>query len=178
LKFIPEGEALPAESLPAVTETAYFAGGCFWGVEDVFQQVPGVLDAVSGYMGGMLDKPSYKAVCGGDTGHAETVKWVFDPKKVGYGELLKFFSANHDATTLNRQGPDFGEQYRSAIFASTPAQLELAKGFVSELGKTRRYEKRKITTQIIPPGPTFWAAEDYHQDYHLKHGGSCRVKAE
>jgi len=178
LKFIPDGESLPPESRPAVTESAYFAGGCFWGVEDVFQQIPGVLDAVSGFMGGALEKPSYKAVCDGDTGHAETVQVVFDPKKVSYGELLKVFFANHDATTPNRQGPDFGEQYRSAIFASTPAQLETAQKFVAELQKLPRYEKRKIVTQLVAPGPRFWPAEDYHQDYHLKHGGSCRVKSE
>ncbi len=178
LKFIPEGETLPPESRPAVTESAYFAGGCFWGVEDVFQQIPGVLDAVSGYMGGTLEKPSYSAVCEGDTGHAETVQVVFDPKRVSYAELLKFFFANHDATTLNRQGPDHGEQYRSAVFAANPAQLAAAQAYLAELGKTARYEKRKIVTQLVAPGPRFWPAEDYHQDYHLKHGGSCHVKSE
>lgn len=178
LEFIPEGEPLPPESRPAVTESAYFAGGCFWGVEDVFQQIPGVLDARSGYMGGTLDKPGYKAVCAGETGHAETVEIVFDPKQVSYRELLRYFFANHDATTLNRQGPDYGTQYRSAVFAATPAQLEEARAFVAELGKTERYQKRKIVTELLAPGPRFWPAEEYHQDYHLKHGGSCRVKSE
>jgi peptide methionine sulfoxide reductase msrA/msrB len=178
LRFVPEGEALPPEALPVVTESAYFAGGCFWGVEDVFQQIPGVLDAVSGYMGGALENPGYKAVCAGTTGHAETVQVVFDPKKVGYPELLKFFFANHDATTLNRQGPDFGEQYRSAVFAATPAQLATAQAYVAELQKSPRYEKHRIVTQLVAPGPRFWPAEDYHQDYHLKHGGSCSVKSE
>jgi len=178
LKFIPDGEALPPESRPLATQAAYFAGGCFWGVEDVFQQIPGVLDAVSGYMGGSTEKPSYKQVCGDETGHAETVKVVFDPARVSYKELLRFFFANHDATTLNRQGPDFGSQYRSAVFASDVAQLETAKAFVDELAKSPRYAQKKIVTQLVAQGPVFWPADEYHQDYHLKHGGSCRVKTE
>jgi peptide methionine sulfoxide reductase msrA/msrB len=178
LRFIPDGAELPPESRPVATQTAYFAGGCFWGVEDVFQQIPGVLDAVSGYMGGTAEKPSYKQVCSDETGHAETVKVVFDPARVSYRELLRFFFANHDATTLNRQGPDFGAQYRSAVFAADAAQLESARAFVDELAKSPRYAQRKIVTQLVAPGPAFWAAEDYHQDYHLKHGGSCRVKTE
>jgi peptide methionine sulfoxide reductase msrA/msrB len=178
LKFIPEGQELPVESRPVGTANAYFAGGCFWGVEDVFQQVPGVLDAVSGFMGGTLSKPSYEAVCNGDTGHAETVKVVFDPARVSYTELLRFFFANHDATTLNRQGPDHGTQYRSAVFAADDKQLEAARAFVAELAKSPRYAQRKIVTEIVAPGPIFWPAEEYHQDYHLKHGGSCRVRTE
>src|SRR5262245_50102004 len=178
LRFIPDGSELPPESRPVATATAYFAGGCFWGVEDVFQQIPGVLDAVSGYMGGTSSKPSYKEVCGDATGHAETVKVVFDPSRVTYLELLKFFFANHDATTPNRQGPDYGSQYRSAVFASDAAQLEAARKFVAELGQAPKYAGRKIVTEIVAPGPTFWPAEEYHQDYHAKHGGSCRVKTE
>ena len=103
---------------------------------------------------------------------------VFDPKRVSYGELLRFFFANHDATTPNRQGPDVGDQYRSAVFAADTAQLESARAFVAELAGTPRYAKRKIVTQLVAPGPRFWPAEDYHQDYHLKHGGSCQVKSE
>jgi methionine-S-sulfoxide reductase len=103
---------------------------------------------------------------------------VFDPARVSYTELLRFFFANHDATTPNRQGPDFGTQYRSAVFASDAAQLEAAKTFVAELAKSPKYAQRKIVTELVPPGPTFWPAEDYHQDYHAKHGGSCRVKSE
>jgi peptide methionine sulfoxide reductase msrA/msrB len=181
LRFVPDGEELPPESRPVATETAYFAGGCFWGVEDVFQQVPGVLDAVSGYMGGKLEKPTYKAVCTGASGHAETVKVVFDPKRASYAELLKVFFLNHDPTTLDRQGPDHGTQYRSAIFAADAKQLEEARAYVAELSKTPRYAERKLVTVIVPPGTTgatFWPAEEYHQDYHLKHGGSCRVKTE
>src|SRR5688572_21008447 len=178
LRFIPEGEELPPESRPLASATAYFAGGCFWGVEDVFQQIPGVLDAVSGYMGGALAKPSYKQVCNEETGHAETVKVVFDPARVSYRELLKVFFANHDATTLNRQGPDHGTQYRSAVFAGDAAQLAEARTFLDELARAPKYASRKIVTQLVPPGQTFWPAEDYHQDYHLKHGGSCRVKTD
>jgi peptide methionine sulfoxide reductase msrA/msrB len=110
LRFVPDGEPLPAESRPSFAK-AYFAGGCFWGVEDVFQQVPGVVAAVSGYMGGKTEQPSYKAVCSGTTGHAETVEVLFDPRVVAYGELLRVFFLNHDATTPNRQGPDRGTQY-------------------------------------------------------------------
>jgi peptide methionine sulfoxide reductase msrA/msrB len=175
LRFLPDGAELPPDSRPLPTETAYFAGGCFWGVEDLFQETPGVLDAVSGYMGGHVDEPTYPLVCGGGTGHAETVKVVFDPKRVTYRKLLEVFFANHDPTTPNRQGPDHGEQYRSAIFATGPEQLAAAQAYVDELARTPRYAGRRIVTQIVPPGPRFWPAEDYHQDYHLKHGGSCRV---
>jgi peptide methionine sulfoxide reductase msrA/msrB len=178
LRFIPEGEELPGESRSIATAVAYFAGGCFWGVEDVFQQIPGVLDAVSGYMGGATVKPSYKQVCNEATGHAETVKVVFDPARVSYVDLLKVFFANHDATTLNRQGPDVGSQYRSAVFASDTTQLEAARKFVAELAQAPKYAARRIVTEVVAPGPAFWPAEEYHQDYHQKHGGSCRVKTE
>jgi peptide methionine sulfoxide reductase msrA/msrB len=178
LRFVPDGEELPPESRPLPTESAYLAGGCFWGVEDVFQQIPGVLDAVSGYMGGKTAEPSYESVCNGTTGHAETVKVVFDPKRVAYTELLRFFFANHDATTPDRQGPDHGTQYRSAVFASDPKQLESARAFVAELAKSPKYAERKIVTELVAPGPAFWPAEEYHQDYHRKHGGSCRVKTD
>jgi peptide methionine sulfoxide reductase msrA/msrB len=174
LKFIPEGTPLPPESQPIKMETAYFAGGCFWGVEDVFEQIPGVIDAVSGYMGGKLENPTYKQVCTDKTGHAETVKVVFDPTRVKYKELLKVFFDNHDPTTMNSQGPDFGTQYRSAIFASTPDQKKEAEALISELNASAKYQTRKVVT-TIENAPTFYAAEDYHQDYHKKHGGSCKV---
>jgi peptide methionine sulfoxide reductase msrA/msrB len=177
LKFIPDGEALPPESQPMKTETAYFAGGCFWGVEDVFAQIDGVLDAESGYMGGHVDKPTYKQVCSEDTGHAETVRVLFDPARVRYEDLLKVFFANHDPTQLDRQGPDVGTSYRSAVFAATAAQKKTAEEFVKSIAQTPRFQGRKIVTQIVDPGPKFWPAEDYHQDYHRKHGGSCKVKA-
>jgi peptide methionine sulfoxide reductase msrA/msrB len=177
LRFVPDGEPLPAESRPSFAK-AYFAGGCFWGVEDVFQQVPGVVAAVSGYMGGKTEQPSYKAVCSGTTGHAETVEVLFDPRVVAYGELRRVFFLNHDATTPNRQGPDRGTQYRSAVFAADAAQLAEAKAFVAELATSPKYAKRPIVTELVAPGPTFWPAEEKHQDYHAKHGGSCAVKTE
>lgn len=176
LKFIPDGEPMPAESQPIDVQHAYFAAGCFWGVEDVFQQIPGVVSAVSGYMGGAKNAPTYKEVCSGTTGHAETVDVTFDPKKVTYAKLLELFFLNHDPTTLNRQGPDVGDQYRSAIFAVDAAQETAAKKAIEEQSKLPRFEKRKIVTQVVAPGPKFWPAEEYHQDYHAKHGGSCRVK--
>lgn len=178
LRFLPEGAELPPESLPLPTRKAYFAGGCFWSVEDVFEQVPGVLEAVSGFMGGTLAKPTYEAVCTGTTGHAETVEVVFDPAEVSYQRLLKVFFANHDATTPNRQGPDVGGQYRSAIFAADEKQLEAARACVAELAEAPTYAGRKIVTQLVAPGPAFWPAEEHHQDDHKKHGGSCAVKTE
>lgn len=175
LSFLKEGDPVPAASQPITTETAYFAGGCFWGVEDVFGQIPGVIDAESGYMGGKVKNPSYEQVCEGDTGHAETVKVVFDPKRVTYRELLGVFFKNHDPTTLNRQGPDFGTQYRSAVFATTPEQKKEAEAYVAEIAPTFLTRGRRIVTEIIPPGSEFFAAEEYHQDYHAKNGGSCHV---
>ncbi|MFN0008853.1 MAG: bifunctional methionine sulfoxide reductase B/A protein [Planctomycetota bacterium] len=175
LRFIPDGEPIPPESRPRLA-TAYFAGGCFWGVEDVLRQVEGVTDAESGYMGGSIANPTYKQVCSDKTGHAETVKVVFDPARVDYRALLKVFFDNHDPTQLDRQGPDIGSSYRSAIFAATPEQKQEAEAFVQELSRAPRFTGRKIVTQIVAPGPPFWAAEEYHQDYHEKHGGSCKVK--
>jgi peptide methionine sulfoxide reductase msrA/msrB len=174
LKFVPEGTPLPKESLPVASQAAYFAGGCFWGVEDVFAQIPGVMDAVSGYMGGAVKDPNYRLVCGGDTGHAETVKVVFDPNRVTYKALLDVFFKNHNPTTINRQGPDIGDQYRSAIFTATPEQKTAAEAFVKELQATPKFADRKIVT-VVENAPVFYAAEEYHQDYHKKHGGSCRV---
>ncbi len=175
-----EGELkLPPAAQPLPFATAYFAGGCFWGVEDRFQQIPGVINAVSGYQGGTLKNPTYKQVCEGTTGHAETVKITYDPKRVSYGELLKWFFRLHDPTQLNRQGPDIGTQYRSAIFATTPEQLEEAKKFIAEQAENKRFKGRKIVTQVAPVAEagTFYEAEEYHQDYHEKHGGSCAMPA-
>ena len=175
LKFIPEGTPLPPESLPVKSEIAYFAGGCFWGVEDVFEQIPGVLDAESGYQGGTAANPTYEQVSSHTTGHAETVKVTFDPARVSYRELLKVFFDNHDPTTADRQGPDVGSNYRSAIFASTGAQLSEAKAFIAELARAPRFKGEKITT-TVQPAPAFYRAEDYHQNWHAIHGGSCQVK--
>jgi peptide methionine sulfoxide reductase msrA/msrB len=172
LKFYPANADLPPECRPVKAETAYFAGGCFWGTEDRFQQVPGVIDVVSGYQGGTAVKPTYKQVCTGRTGHAETVRVVFDPKRVTYGQLLEWFFKLHDPTQLNRQGPDHGTQYRSAIFAANDQQLEQAKAYIEELSKSDRFRGRKIVTAVEKAGP-FYEAEEYHQDYHAKHGGSC-----
>lgn len=174
LTFIPEGTPLPKESRPVDAQTAYFAGGCFWGVEDVFAQIEGVMDAMSGYQGGSVPAPTYKQVCSVDTGHAESVKVVFDPNRVTYKQLLAVFFKNHDPTTLNRQGPDVGDQYRSAIFTTSAEQKTAAEAHVKELQATPKFANRKIVTSI-QDAPVFYPAEDYHQDYHKKHGGSCTV---
>ncbi len=174
LEFFESGQDLPPAAKPVQTQTAYFAGGCFWGVEDRFQAVPGVIDAVSGYQGGRIENPTYKQVCYTDTGHAEAVRVTFDPGRVTYRQLLEVFFKLHDPTTLNRQGPDIGTQYRSAIFAADDDQLRQAREFVAELGASERYKNRKIVTKI-EPAPTFYEAEEYHQDYHLKNGGSCQI---
>ncbi len=177
LKFYREGTMPDPDASSTKTETAYFAGGCFWGLEDRFQQVPGVVDAVSGFMGGKTKETDYKAVCSGTTGHAETVQVVFDPGKVDYGKLLTWFFKFHDPTQLNRQGPDVGEQYRSAVFAVGEAQLTAAKKTIEALQATERFRERKIVTQVREAGP-FCEAEEYHQDYHAKHGGSCALPTE
>jgi len=167
-------DELPERSRPIETESAYFAGGCFWGIEDRLQHTPGVVTAISGYQGGRVDKPTYEQVCYTDTGHAESVKVVFDPKVVTYRQLLEKFFAIHDPTQLNRQGPDVGTQYRSAVFAADDEQLAEAKAFVEELAQSDRFKGRKIVTQVSPMA-TFYEAEGHHQDYHLKHGGSCAI---
>lgn len=171
---------LPAAAMPIRTETAYFAGGCFWGVEDRFQQLPGVIDAVSGYMGGKTKDPTYKQVCAHDTGHAETVRVVFDPAKITYSDLLDKFFRFHDPTTLNRQGPDVGDQYRSAIFTVGKEQAAAAKATIERLGASDRFKNRRIVTQVIDAESAgkFYEAEEYHQDYHAKHGGHCPLPSE
>lgn len=180
LDFVENGEEMPAASRPIATETAYFAGGCFWGVEDRFQQVPGVINAVSGYMGGRVESPTYKQVCYEETGHAETVHVVFDPKRVTYRQLLERFFKFHDPTQLNRQGPDHGTQYRSAIFVTDEAQEKDAKAFIGEQQKSERFKGRAVVTQVVgvKQAGRFWEAEEYHQDYHVKHGGSCALPEE
>ena len=152
---------MPQESQPTKTETAYFAAGCFWGVEDVFQQIDGVIDAESGYMGGKTEKPTYEQVCRGNTGHAETVKVVYDPARVSYKALLKVFFDNHDPTTMNRQGPDVGDQYRTVIFTHTPEQEAAAQ--ISKAAQQERHDAPIAT--LIEPATGFWMAEGYHQCY-------------
>ncbi|HVR47049.1 MAG TPA: peptide-methionine (S)-S-oxide reductase MsrA [Candidatus Binatia bacterium] len=154
------------------TQTATFAAGCFWGVEAAFRQVPGVLDAVSGYTGGQTDNPTYRQVCGHTTGHAEAVEVTFDAQRVTYDELLNVFWQIHDPTQLNRQGPDVGDQYRSAIFTHGAEQERAAAA--SRDREQQRYD-RAIVTQIVP-ATRFWAAEEYHQRYFEKNGGAaCHV---
>ena len=153
-------------------QTATFAAGCFWGVEAAFRQVPGVINAVSGYTGGHLDNPSYRQVCNHSTGHAEAVEVTFDPQRVSYDELLNVFWQIHDPTQLNRQGPDVGDQYRSAVFTHSPEQQSAA---IASRDREQSRHKRPIVTQIVP-APKFWAAEEYHQRYFEKNGGvACHV---
>jgi peptide methionine sulfoxide reductase msrA/msrB len=175
LKFYPEGSKRPMASQPTQLETAYFAGGCFWGIEHYFQKGEGVLDAVSGYMQGHVDQPTYKQVCYENTGHAETVKVVFDANRISYRRLLEAFFDMHDPTQLNRQGPDIGTQYRSGIYCTTPEQKAEAQAYIKELQKSRAYAKRKIVTEV-EDAKTFYPAEDYHQNYILKTGRACHVK--
>jgi peptide-methionine (S)-S-oxide reductase len=154
-------------------EKATFAAGCFWGVEAEFRAIPGVISTRVGYTGGHKDNPTYKEVCTDRTGHAEAVEVTFDPTVVSYDRLLKVFWENHDPTTLNRQGPDWGSQYRSAIFFDSPEQESIARTSMAEAQKS---VKRPIVTQIVPAG-TFFEAEDYHQQYLEKRGQAhCHVK--
>ncbi len=153
------------------TETATFAAGCFWGVEDVFRQLPGVSDAVSGYTGGHTSNPTYREVCSDTTGHAEAVDVTFDPAKISYDQLLEVFWKIHDPTQVNRQGPDVGSQYRSAIFTHSPEQESSANASRERLQSTFR---RPIATEIVP-AQTFWRAEDYHQRYNERHGVACHI---
>ncbi len=163
-----EGRVIPA---PAVDEqpgsdmeTATFAGGCFWGVQGVFQHVNGVVSATSGYAGGSKNTAQYETVSGGDTGHAESVQVVFDPRKISYGHLLQiYFSVAHDPTQLNRQGPDTGTQYRSAIFPENEQQAKVAKAYIGQLNHARVYDAAIVTK--IEIGKAFYPAEAYHQNF-------------
>ena len=155
---------------------ATFAAGCFWGVEATFRQLPGVISTRVGYTGGNSASPTYKEVCTDRTGHAEAVEIEYDPAKLSYDKLLDVFWENHDPTQLNRQGPDWGTQYRSAIFFHTREQEAAAKASKKQLEKSRRFSK-PIVTQIVP-AVTFFEAEDYHQQYLEKKGlASCHIKA-
>jgi peptide-methionine (S)-S-oxide reductase len=155
-------------SAPVTTEKAVLAGGCFWGVQGVFQHVKGVESAVSGYAGGTRDSAQYETVSTGETGHAEAVEITFDPKVVSYGTLLQvFFSVAHNPTELNRQGPDIGSQYRSTIFADNDAQQKVAETYIRQLDKAGVYDAPIVTT--IERAKSFYAAEAYHQDYATRH---------
>ena len=154
---------------------ATFAAGCFWGVEATFRQIPGVTSTRVGYTGGEMANPTYKDVCTDRTGHAEAVEVEFDPAKVAYDELLRVFWENHDPTQLNRQGPDWGKQYRSAIFFHSPEQEAAANASKQALEDSGQYRK-PIATQIVP-ATTFYQAEDYHQQYLEKRGlATCHIK--
>ena len=150
------------------TSTATFAAGCFWGVESVFRTIDGVLDAPCGYIGGSTDDPTYRAICAGNTGHAEAIEITFDPEKISYRELVELFWRMHNPTQINRQGPDVGTQYRSAIFYHTAEQKLIAEASKVQLGQSGKF-KKPIATTIIPAS-TFYRAEEYHQQYFEKNG--------
>lgn len=149
-------------------QTATFAAGCFWGVEAAFSKVDGVIDTKVGYAGGSTDNPTYEQVCSDQTGHAEVVKVEYDETKLSYQELLNIFFWCHDPTQLNRQGPDVGRQYRSAIFFHSPDQESLAKALIEEMNKSGEL-KAPVVTELLPAS-TFWMAEEYHQRYFEKKG--------
>jgi peptide methionine sulfoxide reductase msrA/msrB len=174
LKFHEKGQEIPAESQPVKTAVAYFAGGCFWGLEHYFEQGPGVLDAVSGYMQGEKSNPTYKEVCTGETGHAETVKVVYDPNRISYERLLEAFFVMHDPTQLNRQGPDVGSQYRSGIWYVDDAQKTAAEAFLAKVNDRLAFKGTRAVTQV-ESAKTFYPAEDYHQDYVVTTGRPCHV---
>jgi len=162
----------PATDIPASTvkapQTAVFAGGCFWGVEAVFRHVKGVSKAVSGYAGGSAMTAQYMIVGTGTTGHAESVEVTYDPAQVSYGDLLRiFFSVAHDPTQLNRQGPDYGTQYRSAIFVTSDEQKRVAQAYIDQLGQAKAFDRPIVTEVTMLPG--FYPAEAYHQNYLALH---------
>ncbi len=166
--LVPEATPPAAETL----ETATFAGGCFWGVEDAFRRLRGVVATRVGYAGGRTDHPTYSEVCSHTTGHAETVEVVYDPARISYDQLVTSFLVDvHDPTQLNRQGPDVGDQYRSAIFVHDAGQREAAERIRRRLGEEGRF-RRPIVTEITD-APRFWEAEDYHQQYFEKRGGGA-----
>jgi peptide-methionine (S)-S-oxide reductase len=154
--------------------TATFAAGCFWGVEQRFAALPGVISTEVGYTGGSTPQPSYEQVCSHTTGHAEAVRLEYDPQRISYEELLAAFFGMHDPTQLNRQGPDVGDQYRSAVFFHTPEQEKAARSAVEQLTESSVF-RRPIVTQIAA-APEWWRAEEYHQKYFEKHAHfSCRI---
>ncbi len=152
-------------------EKATFAAGCFWGVEEAYYDESGVISTRVGYTGGTVEQPTYQQVCTDTTGHAEAVEVIFDPAVISYGQLLKIFWQAHDPTQLNRQGPDQGSQYRSAVFYHSEEQRSQAEAARDELQQSGRYQ-RTIVTEIVPAA-SFWQAEEYHQKYLKKNGGGC-----
>lgn len=176
----PKG-AFPAPTIDAPLaaqprkETAVFAGGCFWGVQGVFQHVKGVKSATSGYAGGRVENPYYELVSSGSTGHAESVKAVYDPSQITYGTLLKiFFSVAHDPTQKDRQGPDIGSQYRSIVFYGNDEQKKIAETYIAQINAAKVYD-HAIATQVVPFS-AFYQAEDYHQDYLANHPDNAYIR--
>ncbi|WAS96866.1 peptide-methionine (S)-S-oxide reductase MsrA [Nannocystis punicea] len=155
--------AAPTPTVSGATEQGYFAGGCFWGVEHFLEQMPGVIDVESGYMGGPLDAPTYEQVSSGDSGHAETVRVTFDPQKIGYEAVARRFFEIHDPTEVDRQGPDIGTQYRSAVFVTGPEQRAAVESLIARL-KANGYA---VATAVEDAGK-FWPAEEYHQNYYVR----------
>ncbi len=158
-----------------MTETATLAGGCFWCLEAVFDDLKGVTNVVSGYTGGSMANPTYEAVCSGRTGHAEVVQIQFDPSIISFSDLLHIFFTIHDPTTLNRQGADVGTQYRSAIYYHTPEQKQIAETTIAEISAEHIWQNPIVTE--VTPLDTFYPAEDYHQEYYANHpnAGYCQV---
>ena len=155
-------------------EIATFGAGCFWGVEETLRQIPGVVDTAVGYLGGQTNNPTYQDVCTDETGHAEVVQVAYDPARVSYEQLLNTFWESHDPTTLNRQGPDIGRQYRSAIFFHSPEQERVARASKEKMQASGKF-RRPIVTEITPAS-TFYRAEEYHQKYLAKRGVShCHI---
>lgn len=153
---------------------ATFGAGCFWGVEETFRALDGVTATSVGYAGGSTDNPTYEQVCTDQTGHAEVVQVEYDPQRVSYDELLNVFWSAHDPTQLNRQGPDFGSQYRSVIFYHTPEQREAAEASKQRLDQSQRHRRPIVT--LVEPAPPYYPAEEYHQQYLAKRGrSSCRI---
>lgn len=172
-RYCINGIALRFIPIAIKTETAMFGAGCFWGVENEFSKTKGVVSTKVGYSGGNFKNPTYKDVCSDKTGHAEVVQVEYDPKVISYQNLLDLFFAIHDPTIKNRQGPDIGSQYRSVIFFYNPKQENQAKSSIEQLNKLKKFENL-IVTQVLP-AKEFYPAEEYHQQYYKKNGGSCRI---
>ncbi len=173
LHFYEDGEELPSKSKPIETEVAYFAGGCFWGVEHWFQKGEGVINVESGYMQGDTENPTYKDVCTGSTGHAETAKVTFDPKRISYKSLLVAFFKMHDPTQVNRQGPDVGSQYRSGVWTTSDKQQQITTAFLHEITESNKFDKPIVTE--VESAKIFYLAEDDHQNYIENTGRTFHV---
>jgi peptide methionine sulfoxide reductase msrA/msrB len=163
------GDSAASGKTASKRETAILAGGCFWGMEEILRQIPGILETTVGYTGGTVPNPTYEMVCTHDTGHAEAVRIVFDPDKLSYEQVLGYFFRMHDPTTLDRQHNDVGSQYRSAIFFTSDTQRQIAERVKAEVDKSGKW-KRPIVTEITQASE-FYPAEDYHQKYLVKHPG-------